>query len=251
VKQAPGSTVNDLTPNEDADASGRDVLRWSEVFDSLQGEGVNIGKPCRFVRLSLCNLHCHYCDTKYTWDFKQFDYDTEVREASVEAIAEQLRSAPAGHVVITGGEPLLQQRALARVFERVPRELFIEIETNGTRVPLPALRERVDQWNVSPKLASAGDPEPLRIRPEALTALRDTGRAFLKLVVKTAADRDEAEALRARFDFARDRTLLMPEASTREELQARSIEVAGWSQALAVRFSSRLHIALWGGRRAT
>jgi organic radical activating enzyme len=235
----------------DPETGNAELLRLSEVFDSLQGEGVSMGKPCRFVRLALCNLHCHYCDTKYTWDFEQFDYASEVKEATLEVVAEQLRTAPAGHVVITGGEPLLQQRALAKVLERVQRELFIEIETNGTRVPVPSLRERVDQWNVSPKLSSAGDTEALRIRPDALTALRDTGRAYLKLVVRTAADRDEAEALRERFGFARERTLLMPEATTPEELETRSPQVAAWSQALSVRFSSRLHVALWGGRRGT
>lgn len=228
-----------------------EVLRLSEVFDSLQGEGVNMGKPCRFVRLALCNLHCHYCDTKYTWDFAKFDFDSEVHEATLANVVEQLSSAPSGHIVITGGEPLLQQRALAKVLERVPRELFIEIETNGTRAPLPSLAERVDQWNVSPKLSSAGDPESLRIRPDALLALRDTGRAYLKMVVNSEADRDEAEALRMRFGFARERTLLMPEATTPAELEARSLTVANWSQALNVRFSSRLHVALWGGRRGT
>jgi 7-carboxy-7-deazaguanine synthase len=227
------------------------VLRLSEVFDSLQGEGVSLGKPCRFVRLALCNLHCHYCDTKYTWDFERFDFDSEVHERSIEAVGEALASAPSKHVVITGGEPLLQQRALAQVLERTPADVFIEIETNGTRVPLPALAARVNQWNVSPKLSAAGDPEALRIRPEALVALRDTGRAYLKLVVRSEADRDEAEALRERFGFARERTLLMPEASTPAELAARSADVAGWSQALNVRFSTRLHVSLWGGKRGT
>ena len=240
-----------MTPSVDPEADGAEVLRVSEVFDSLQGEGVNVGKPCRFVRLALCNLHCHYCDTKYTWDFEHFDYDTEVREVALSAMVEQFAEAPAGHVVVTGGEPLLQQRALAKVFERVPRELFIEIETNGTRVPSAALLARVNHWNVSPKLASAGDSEALRIRPDALLALRDSGRAYLKLVVRSEQDRDEAEALRERFGFAKDRTLLMPEASTPEELQARSPQVAAWSQALSVRFSSRLHVTLWGGRRGT
>lgn len=235
----------------DPEASGSDVLRLSEIFDSLQGEGVSMGKPCRFVRLALCNLHCHYCDTKYTWDFAQFDYATEVSEHGVGRVAEQLCGAPGNHVVITGGEPLLQQRALARVLERVPAELYVEVETNGTRVPLPALLERVNQWNVSPKLSTAGDPESARIKPDALAALRDTGRAYLKLVVSTEAERDEAEQLRARFGFARDRTLLMPEATTPEQLEARSPQVAAWSQALQVRFSSRLHVALWGGRRGT
>ncbi len=240
-----------MTGSLDPETGSADLLRLSEVFDSLQGEGVNMGKPCRFVRLSLCNLHCHYCDTKYTWDFEHYDFDKEVREATLESVVEQLRTAPSGHVVVTGGEPLLQQRALAKVFERVQHDLFIEVETNGTRVPLPSLRARVNQWNVSPKLASAGDTEALRIRPEALTALRDTGRAYLKLVVKSEQDRDEAEALRERFGFERDRTLLMPEAANREELDQRSPDVAAWSQALSVRFSSRLHVQLWGGRRGT
>jgi hypothetical protein len=84
-----------------------------------------------------------------------------------------------------------------------------------------------------------------------LAALRDTGRAYLKLVVRTEQDRDEAEALRERFGFERDRTLLMPEAATRQELEAHSGAVAAWSQSLGVRFSSRLHITLWGGRRGT
>ncbi|HVY28027.1 MAG TPA: 7-carboxy-7-deazaguanine synthase QueE [Polyangiaceae bacterium] len=235
----------------ESEGSSARVLRLSEIFDSLQGEGVNMGKPCRFVRLALCNLHCHYCDTKYTWDFERYDYEREVREVPLDEVAAQVAAAPGAHVVITGGEPLLQQRALAQVLERVPAELFVEIETNGTRTPLPSLLSRINQWNVSPKLASAGDADELRIRPDALAALRDTGRAFLKLVVRTERDRDEAEALRQRFGFERDRTLLMPEAATREELEQRGPSVAAWAQALTVRYSGRLHVALWGGRRGT
>lgn len=242
--QAPSQPDVETEPNAQ-------VLRLSEVFDSLQGEGVNMGKPCRFVRLALCNLHCHYCDTKYTWDFERYEYEREVREVSLQWVVEQLSTAPGPHVVITGGEPLLQQRVLAKVLEKVAAELFVEIETNGTRIPSAALLARVNQWNVSPKLSTAGDPENLRIRPDALDALRDSGRAYLKLVVKTEAERDEAEALRQRFGFARDRTLLMPEATSREELDARGPQVAAWAQALTLRYSGRLHVALWGGRRGT
>jgi organic radical activating enzyme len=235
----------------DAESGSGDVLRLSEIFDSVQGEGASQGMPCRFVRLALCNLHCHYCDTKYTWDFEQFDYDSEVETSPLAPISEQFRTAPGKRVVVTGGEPLLQQRALAKVLTDVPRDVFVEVETNGTRVPSAALLERIDQWNVSPKLSSAGDPESLRIKPDALLALRDTGRAYLKLVVKSERDRDEAEALRQRFGFARERTILMPEAATRAELEARSPDVATWSQGLGVRFGTRLHISLWGGRRGT
>lgn len=236
---------------ETAETGGPERVLFSEVFDSLQGEGVNTGKPCRFIRLALCNLHCHYCDTKYTWDFQQFDYEREVRELPLAELSRLIDTAPSAHVVITGGEPLLQQRALGAALAQVSPQVFIEVETNGTRVPSDALRARVNQWNVSPKLSGAGDPAELRLKPEALQALRDTGRAYLKLVVRSALDRDEAEALRERFAFERERTLLMPEASTREELGQRSGEVAAWSQALGVRFSTRLHLALWGGRRGT
>jgi organic radical activating enzyme len=235
----------------DVETSGADVLRLSEVFDSLQGEGPNTGKPCRFVRLALCNLHCHYCDTKYTWDFEHYDYDREVKVASLESVADSINGAPQRHVVITGGEPLLQQRALAKVLAHVSPEVFIEVETNGTRAPLPSLAQRIDQWNVSPKLSSAGDDEPSRIKPEALEALRATGRAYLKLVVKTAEDKAEAEALRARFGFEQERTLLMPEAANNEELRERAPAVAAWAQQLGLRFGDRLHVALWGGRRGT
>ena len=62
---------------------------------------------------------------------------------------------------------------------------------------------------------------------------------------------DISSADRERFGFERSRTLLMPEASSRQELEARSAEVSAWSLALQVRFSSRLHLALWGGRRGT
>jgi 7-carboxy-7-deazaguanine synthase len=235
----------------DVETSSADVLRLSEVFDSLQGEGPNTGKPCRFVRLALCNLHCHYCDTKYTWDFERHDYDREVKESPLEVVTETINGAPQRHVVLTGGEPLLQQRALAKLLAQVSPDIFIEVETNGTRVPLPSLLERIDQWNVSPKLSSAGDDEALRIKPDALEALRATGRAYLKLVVKTEQDRAEAEALRVRFGFERDRTLLMPEAASSEQLRERAPVVAAWAQQLGLRFTDRLHVALWGGRRGT
>jgi organic radical activating enzyme len=227
------------------------MLRISEVFDSLQGEGPTLGNPCRFLRLALCNLHCTYCDTKYTWDFDQFDYQTEVREVTPAELAPQLADAPGGRLVITGGEPLLQQRALEDLLSRLPQSLLIEVETNGTRAPTPAMLARVNQWNVSPKLSSAGDPAELRLRPEALLALRNCEHAYLKIVVAREADRDEAEALRAYLDWPRERTLLMPEATTPDALYELSPRVAAWSRELGARFTTRLHVSLWGGRRGT
>ena len=232
-------------------ASDGASLKLSEIFESLQGEGVSTGSPTVFVRLAQCNLHCTWCDTKYTWDFQRYDYDAEVHERSAEEVAQQVNASASRRLVLTGGEPLLQQRALVPFFASLAPDIVVEVETNGTVAPTPETLSRVNQWNVSPKLGNAGDPEALRVRPAVLLALRDAGSSFLKLVVHGDADYAEADALVRRLAWPRDRVLFMPEASDRETLRARSLPVAEAAKAHGVRFSSRLHLELWGGRRGT
>jgi organic radical activating enzyme len=227
------------------------MLKVSEIFESLQGEGPSSGAPCIFVRLAQCNLHCVWCDTKYTWDFERYRYEDEVRELSVAEVAQRVNADTSRRLVLTGGEPLLQQRALKEFFARLAPDIVVEVETNGTISPEPAALARVNQWNVSPKLGNAGDPEHFRLRPEALSALRDSGRAHLKLVVSSALDFAEADALVARLSWPSTRVSLMPEAADREQLRARSLAVAEAAKARGYRFSSRLHLELWGGRRGT
>jgi len=232
-------------------ASASSTLKVSEIFESLQGEGVSSGAPCLFVRLAQCNLHCTWCDTKYTWDFDRYRYEDEVRERSVAEVAQLVNAAPSRRLVLTGGEPLLQQRALQEFFARLAPDIAVEVETNGTIMPEPAALSRVNQWNVSAKLSSAGDPESFRIRPEVLAAFRDSGRAYLKLVVNGEQDFAEADGLVARLSWPADRVCLMPEATDREQLRARSFAVAEAARARSYRFSSRLHLELWGGKRGT
>ncbi|HTA91544.1 MAG TPA: 7-carboxy-7-deazaguanine synthase QueE, partial [Polyangiaceae bacterium] len=224
------------------------TLKVSEIFESLQGEGASIGVPVIFVRLAQCNLHCTWCDTKYTWDFEHYDYDAEVREEIVGNVARIVNESTTRRLVLTGGEPLLQQRALAGFFSELAPDIAVEVETNGTLAPSQETLARVNQWNVSPKLSNAGDPERLRIRPDVLLVFRDTRLSYLKLVVQSDADYAEADSLVARLNWPRDRVLLMPQASDRETLRARSLSVAEAARARGLRFSSRLHLELWGGR---
>ncbi|MGC4090758.1 MAG: 7-carboxy-7-deazaguanine synthase QueE [Polyangiaceae bacterium] len=226
------------------------TIKINEIFASLQGEGPSLGAPSLFVRLALCNLRCDWCDTRYTWDFERFDPALEVHPTPVESVAQRIREAPEARVVITGGEPLLQQPALATLLESIGDEKQVEVETNGTISPEPALARRVNQWNVSPKLAHAGDPRDKRVRPEALRALRDTGRAFLKFVVKTSDDLLELRALVAELEWPSERVFLMPEATTAAEHHARSQTLAELCHEHGYRFSPRLHVLLWGGERA-
>jgi 7-carboxy-7-deazaguanine synthase len=225
------------------------TLLVSEIFESVQGEGPSAGEPAMFLRLARCNLHCRYCDTRYTWDFERFRFEDEVSERHIAELSEELRRSAAGRLVVTGGEPLLQGRALAPLLALLPPALYVEVETNGTLAPEPALAERVDQWNVSPKLSNGGDPESLRIRPAALAALLATERAYLKLVVGNTRDVVEAEALVVGTGWPRARVLLMPEAANRAELAERSGFVRKEALIRGLSYSPRLHVERWDGAR--
>lgn len=221
----------------------------SEIFSSVQGEGASAGKPALFVRLAVCNLRCGFCDTKYSWDFKTYRYEEEVRSVSLGELAARITQAGERRVVVTGGEPLLQQAKLAKLFSDVPEDIVIEVETNGTLLPQRELLARVDQWNVSAKLAHSGEPPERRLNFEALAALRDSGRAYLKLVVRGAEDLPEVHALVRESAFAPASVLLMPEATTRLEYASRARLIEELSRAHGFGFSPRLHVAQWDGMR--
>ena len=220
-----------------------------EIFASVQGEGVSAGVASTFVRLATCNLRCSWCDTAYTWDWSRFDRAEQTMELSIEAIAGNVLSRAPRNVVITGGEPLIQRRQLLPFVTGLKADgLRLEVETNGTIAP-GELTEGVDQWNVSPKLRHAGN-EGLDRLPEAV--LRDFAshpNAFFKFVVQQEADLDEVDALRRQFDIPPERIVLMPEGTTAAQLNARSPWLAETCTERGYRFSSRLHILIWGDKR--
>lgn len=116
--------------------------RINEIFYSLQGEGYFTGTPAVFLRMSGCNLKCPFCDTAHE------DYT----EMSPVQIAEALRTYPARHVVITGGEPSLQlDQMLVDLLH--DEGWFIQIETNGTN----QLPEEIDWVTCSPKPRPTGE----------------------------------------------------------------------------------------------
>ncbi len=232
-------------------AAPRDVptLAVSEIFASIQGEGPSAGEPCVFLRLAGCNLRCRFCDTPYTWDYKRYRVEDEVTALTLDDVLGRLVASGQCRLVITGGEPLLQQRTLAALLSRLPGAFYVEIETNGTVLPDAALVERVNQWNVSPKLSNAGDDERARLDPTVLAAFLATERAYLKLVVGSGADLIEAEALRVGAGWPASRTLLMPEAATRAELARRAGFVREEALRRGVGYSPRLHVERWDGAR--
>ena len=155
----------------------------------------------------------------------------------------------ARHVVVTGGEPLLQQEGLAALFGMLDAKVFVEVETNGTLAPLPSLAERANQWNVSPKLGNAGETEARRLRYDVLEQFAKLDNAWLKLVVDGEERVTEARLLAERLAWPPLRVMLMPEAQTKAELEEREGLVARACAAHGFRYSPRLHVQLWGLRR--
>ena len=153
-------------------------------------------------------------------------------------------------LVITGGEPLPQAPALARMLAHLPA-MHVEIETNGTVAPHPALDPLVHQYNVSPKLAHSGNPAELALPPERLAHWAAEPRAFFKFVIATPADVDEVRAIQREHAIAGDRIYLMPEGRDSATIRERSRWLAALCPQAGFRFTDRLHIHLYGDTRGT
>ena len=134
-------------------------MRVNEIFYSLQGEGYHSGTPAVFVRLSGCNLHCPFCDTKHE----------DGREMTDGEIVAEVERHPARLVVITGGEPSLQLTdSLVDALHSAGKT--VAVETNGTR-PLPS---HVDWITLSPKDTWLGpQAAPVLTRADELKVLYD------------------------------------------------------------------------------
>lgn len=230
-----------------------------EIFASLQGEGPSAGMPVAFVRLSRCNLACTWCDTAYTWRFDDsrehrdgLVFDRKVNQVSLDPEDAAARIAALGQkrLVVTGGEPLLQGSALGDMLAHLP-DMTVEIETNGTIKANAHVDIRVDQYNVSPKLAHSGNAADLALIPERLDAYAADPRAFFKFVIAQPSDVDEVLALQRRYRFKPGHVFLMPEGTDSATLRERE----QWLSALCLehgfRMSDRMHIHLYGDARGT
>jgi len=221
-----------------------------EIFRSIQGEGISAGMPAVFLRLAFCNLRCDWCDTKYTWDWKHYDRREQVIEKSAQEIGRLLLLHDCKHLVVTGGEPLVQQKELTKLLAYLKDNgFYIEIETNGTIVPHSDLSEIVDQWNVSPKLRNSGNPQHLREIPGAYMYFAKLPCSYFKYVIQTESDLGEVKELMSRYSMPRERVILMPEAADRLTLLRRGRWLVRICREQGFKFSSRLHILLWGGQR--
>jgi len=221
----------------------------SEIFGpTFQGEGPQLGQRCGFVRLGRCNLACEFCDTAYSWDWTRFDPREELSEQSVDAVVARLATMGIETVIITGGEPLLQQQRLVPLIGEFRRLNWkTSVETAGT-LAWDADPRLVDQWVVSPKLANSGMSAQRRLHYDVLTKFATAGAAF-KFVVVELGDLDEVENIVSRAGVPSSNVWVMPEGTSAPVVAKRTAELAdsvlkrGWN------LTTRLHVLAWGDTR--
>jgi 7-carboxy-7-deazaguanine synthase len=204
-------------------------MRVAEMFRSVQGEGRLTGTESVFVRASGCNLRCSYCDTPYaSWSPEGEDLSVDEIITRVEELAgaqSEGRSA-VGHVVLTGGEPMLfaELIPLCAALRRAGRH--VTIETAGT-LYLPV---ECDLMSISPKMSnstpSAENHLRWRRRHELARSAAEVIRRLVgqydyqvKFVIDRLEDCREVEAYLADFpEIDRRWAMLMPQGTRVEEL---------------------------------
>jgi 7-carboxy-7-deazaguanine synthase len=228
-----------------------------EIFYTLQGEGTSCGRPAIFLRLSNCNLSCVWCDTPYTWNFEKVQSDHPEKyvkkeqqiELSLQQIHDAINSYPDHAIlVITGGEPLLQQDQIIKLIYGEDLNVDkIEIETNGTIVPDVELFDRV-QFNVSLKLSNAGMTKDKRLRNKAIEAYVEANSIF-KFVVDTSEDLEEIKTIIDEYEIDHSRVWLMPQGRAVDELNSKLEWLADICIKNGFNLTNRLHVQTWGAKR--
>lgn len=226
----------------------------SENFYSIQGEGPCAGFPAVFLRLTGCNLDCtgFGCDTRPIWkQGEKIGFGELIDSWRKNGWLEKLKQG--AHLVITGGEPLLQQNELVEFVKslqaKVQPKIYIEIETNATISFKPEFLKYISQINASPKLANSGNARENAFKSEVLKQLTSSAITRFKFVVSEENDIDEIlQKYIAPFKINPWDVWLMPAGATRAEVNKKSPMIAELCKKHMMNFSPRLQINIWQGK---
>ena len=263
-----------------------------EMFVSIQGEGRFVGVPSLFVRLGGCNLRCVFGNSRCDTPYSSFELDKPICdnvESAIEMALSLLEKHPnVGHVVITGGEPMIHREALRLFLNSKVGDYHITIETNGSLLAMFPWEDPegfivgVDLWSVSPKLSTSVDWN-LKYLTEEQKEHHNSIRIHIPNLVSYFNSRDAAieegccqdAGIQLKFvysgkdsiaeiksiikeiadvagyseDWVSGHVMLMPEGTTNEQLSAISQECAEACIQEGWAFCDRLHIRIWGDKR--
>ena len=232
----------------------------SELFsDAFQGEGPYSGVPSIFLRLAGCPLGCVWCDSRNIWSKSTRLGTRDLIDIFQEyGLIEKLKQGT--HLVITGGSPMLQQKAVTDLLftlrSEIERYIFVEVETEAS-IPVQtdnaSLWFLVNCWNVSPKLSTSGVDKGKRYCPDALAqfGLFETQTWFKFVVSSPEENWKEIEEHFLLPGFCKkEQIILMPEGQTQEELTPEKKRiVAEFAVEKGVRYGGRLQIDIYSNKQ--
>jgi 7-carboxy-7-deazaguanine synthase len=228
-------------------------MKIAEIYKSIQGEGFLAGTESVFIRASGCNLRCWFCDTPYA------SWSPEGDDLSVESIVAQVTEWDAGHVVVTGGEPMLFAELIPLAAALRAAGRHVTIESAGT-LYLPVA---CDLMSISPKLSNstpssfrapawARRHESSRHQPNVVRRLISEYEYQLKFVVESKDDCDEVAAYLGEIpEIEESRVMLMPQGTEASQLAEVGKWLEPYCQHLGWRFCPRLQIEWFGLVRGT
>jgi 7-carboxy-7-deazaguanine synthase len=209
------------------------MLNVSETFESIQGESTFSGLPFFFIRLSGCNLRCCFCDTTYAYQ--------SGREMTVETLSRMARDSGRHHVLVTGGEPMLQPETPTLLADLVAHGRQVLLETNGSILLQGLPPEVIRVMDI--KTPSSGQSDRMEWRNIELLHPWDE----VKFVVANLEDCHwAAQVIRKNALIGRCHVLFSP-----VENVVPPAEVADWllHSGLECRFQIQLHKHIWGAER--
>jgi len=222
----------------------------------------------------------HNCDTSFTWltterrdvpdNYHRYSKKVVKEDFMMEMTPKELANKiikllpkeTQVNIIFTGGEPLLQSEDIIKTIDCInksfsaPLQLKYEVETNGTAVVERELAQRLTYINCSPKLSSSGNIAKIRDNEKAINSILNTAKyrdvAFKFVVHPDRIDEDMKEIIQwaQKYDVPKNMIWLMPEGITKERIMAGSDKIWKYAYTNGYNFTTRLHILLYGSKRA-
>jgi len=204
-------------------------MRINEIFYSVQGE-IDVGEPSVFVRLSGCNLNCKFCDTKYHKNGKTM---------TVVQVIKEIKKYDCYNIVITGGEPTLQDKEVCELIDLLNDKYYFTIETNGTNYT--NCLEIVNAISCCPKKQAIN----LKVLEDIYY---DNDNVRFKFVYENDTD-DWWEDILNNLDVQPEDVYIMPEGATKKEQESKQKKVIEYCLKNKYNFTPRLHVLVWDNKK--